>query len=69
MLRSFVFYPLSANPAKWSNMHTQTIPGIVWVCLTILWDWHLKGEDPDKHLYWDVFAKLDDNYFVRKTPP
>ena len=27
----------------------------------------LKG--PDKHLYWNVFAKLDDNYFVRKTPP
>ena len=24
--------------------HTQTIcRRIVWVCLTILWDWHLKG--------------------------
>ena len=38
--------PLSANPFKWSN----TIKGfvgnswrIVWVCLTILWVWRLKG--------------------------
>ena len=27
---------LSANPTKWSNT-------LKWMCLTILWNWHLKG--------------------------
>ena len=31
--------PLSDNPTKWSN----TVKQFVWVCLTILWDWRLKG--------------------------
>ena len=38
--------PLSANPAKWSNRHRQFVgksKRIVWVCLTILWVWRLKG--------------------------
>ena len=39
---SFQINPLSANPTKWSN--TQTIRRqIAWVCLTILWNWRLKG--------------------------
>ena len=37
---------ISANPTKWSNTLTQ-VAGFcwrfVWMCLTILWDWHLKG--------------------------
>ena len=38
--------PLSANPTKWSNRHRQFVgksKRIVWVCLTILWVWRLKG--------------------------
>ena len=40
--------PLSANPTKWSNTLKQFVDElvywqIVWVCLTILWDRHLKG--------------------------
>ena len=40
--------PLSTNPTKWSNTikHTQFAGycrGIVCVCLSILWGWHLKG--------------------------
>ena len=34
-----VINPLSANPTKWSNAFKQ----IVWKCLTIMWDWRLKG--------------------------
>ena len=34
--------PLSANITKWSNTLRQ-FRRIVGVCLTILWDWHLKG--------------------------
>ena len=38
--------PLSTNPTKWSNRHRQFVgksKRIVWVCLTILWVWRLKG--------------------------
>ena len=38
--------PLNANPTKWSNKLKQFVGNsrlIVWVCLTILWGWHLKG--------------------------
>ena len=38
--------PLSANHTKWSNTHKQFVGNsrrIVWVCLTILWRWCLKG--------------------------
>ena len=38
--------PLSANPTKWSNILKQFVGccrRIVWVCLTILQSWHLKG--------------------------
>ena len=38
--------PLNANPIKWSNKLKQFVGNsrlIVWVCLTILWGWHLKG--------------------------
>ena len=34
----FLLNPLSANPIKWSACQR-----IVWVCLAILWGWHLKG--------------------------
>ena len=36
------FNPLSANPTKWPNTLKQFV-GNVWVCLTILWGWCLKG--------------------------
>ena len=38
--------PLSASPIKWSNILKQFVGNsrrIVWVCLTILWGWRLKG--------------------------
>ena len=38
--------PLNTNPTKWSNKLKQFVGNsrlIVWVCLTILWGWHLKG--------------------------
>ena len=34
--------PLSDKRTKWSN--TLKLFVIAWVCLTILWDWHLKGK-------------------------
>ena len=40
------FNPLRANPTKWSDTLKQFVGNsgqIVWVCLTILWKWHLKG--------------------------
>ena len=40
------FKPLSAYLTKWSNTLKQFVGNggrIVWVCLTILWDWRLKG--------------------------
>ena len=40
--------PLSTNPTKWSNTLKQFVGffrRIVWVCLTILWDWRLIGKD------------------------
>ena len=40
------FNLLSANPSKCSNTLKQFVGNsrqIVWVCLTILWGWHLKG--------------------------
>ena len=43
---------LSASPTKWSNTHKQFVGKgrqIVWVCLTILWSWHLKGS---KHYFY-----------------
>ena len=41
-----IFNPLSANPTKWLNILKQIVGccrQIVWVCLTILWDWRLNG--------------------------
>ena len=38
--------PLITNPRKWSNIFKQFVGcyrRIVWVCLTILWCWLLKG--------------------------
>ena len=38
--------PVNANPREWSNTLKQFVgycPRIVWVCLTILWSWGLKG--------------------------
>ena len=37
--------PLSGNPTKWSNTLnlSEICQRILWVCLTILWNWHLKG--------------------------
>ena len=43
----FRSYPLSINPTKWSNTLKQSSANcwqIVLVCLTILWDWRLKGK-------------------------
>ena len=40
------FNPLNVNPTKWSSTLKQFLGKsrrIVWVCLTILWDWRLKG--------------------------
>ena len=37
--------PLSTNPTKWSNKLKQFVgcsQQIVWICLTILWGWHLR---------------------------
>ena len=44
--RRFYFIPLSAKFTKWSSTLKQFIGccrRIVWVCLTILWDWSFKG--------------------------
>ena len=41
-----VLNPLSANNIKWSNTLKQSVGScrrIVWVHLTILWGWRLKG--------------------------
>ena len=41
-----ILNPLRANPTKWSNTFKQFVSccrRIVWVCLTILWGWRLKG--------------------------
>ena len=35
------FNHLSVNPTKWSN--TVVSRRIIWVCVTILWGWRLKG--------------------------
>ena len=40
------FISLCANFTKWSNtlkLHSANCQRFVWVCLTILWNWHLKG--------------------------
>ena len=40
------FHSLNSNSSKWSNTLKQFVGccrRIVWVCLTILWSWHLKG--------------------------
>ena len=45
-LKYATFNTLSAKPTKWSNTLKQFVGRIrrmVWVCLTILWDWRLKG--------------------------
>ena len=41
---SNVLNPLSANTTKWSNTFKQFVGccRIVWVCLTILWGWHIE---------------------------
>ena len=39
-------YPLGASTTEWSNTLKQFVGfcrRIVWVCLTLLWDWRLKG--------------------------
>ena len=41
----WLVHPLSANPQngqKHSNNSSEISRRIVWVCLTILWNWHLK---------------------------
>ena len=41
-----LFNPLSTFPTKWWNTLKQFVVNskrIVWVCLTILWGWRLKG--------------------------
>ena len=47
LFSSFSSYlTLSANPTKWSNTFKQFVgisKQIVWVCLTIMWGWRLKG--------------------------
>ena len=35
--------PISQNGQTHSNNSSPIFPQIVWVCLTILWDWRLKG--------------------------
>ena len=38
--------PLSANATRWSNILRQIVGNIrriVWVYLTIMWGWRLKG--------------------------
>ena len=37
--------PLSTNPTKWSNTQTmrRQFADELFECLTILWDWRLKG--------------------------
>ena len=42
----FAFNPLSTNLTKWSNILKKFVGNslrLVWVCLTILWGWPLKG--------------------------
>ena len=44
--RRLCFNPLSANPTKWLNTLKQFVDFCwrnVWVCLTFLWGWRLKG--------------------------
>ena len=43
---SQTFNHLNSNPTKWSNTLNNSSANcrrIVWVCLTILWNWRLKG--------------------------
>ena len=52
IILSYKIIPLSANPLKWSNTLKQFVGNnrrVVWVCLTIMWGWHLKGYDTKKH--------------------
>ena len=45
--------PLNVNPRKWSDTFKQfvsNLPTNCLVCLTILWSWHLKGQNSnEKH--------------------
>ena len=52
--QSWKINPLSANPTNWSNTLKQLVGccwRTVWVCLTILWDWHLKGQHKTSEFY------------------
>ena len=52
--RLFFSLPLSTNFTKWSNKLKHFVGccrRIVWVCLPILWDWHLKGYNDNIILY------------------
>ena len=54
--------PLSANPAQCSNTLKQFVSKsrcIVWVYLTLLWGWRLKGS---KNIPWKIFL-----YFFQKN--
>ena len=60
---------LSGNPIKWSNTLKKFVGccrRIAWVCLTILWGWHLKSQNvcfyslssdlwSDKTHFWSLF--------------
>ena len=53
--------PLSANPQNGqtqSNNSSRICRRIVWVCLTILWSWRLKGSIPGPKI-------LHQSYFLR----
>ena len=52
-----LLYPLNANPTKWSNTLKQFVGccgRIVWVCLTILRGWRLKGKYSCTQVYYFV---------------
>ena len=56
---------LSANPTKWSNTFKQ-FRRIVWVCLTILWGWHLKCSKHYFHLRFGVMHLVSTQNFLKR---
>ena len=61
--------PLSANPTKWTNTLKQFVgccPRIVWVCLTILWDWRLKSQNRSDVLLFNISDAFSEPYQTSK---
>ena len=65
----FSFTPFRTNPTKWSNTLKQFIGNsqwIVWVCLTIVWGWRLKGWSSLAYSFWSILKNHfeHENFFL-----